>query len=168
MNVLLLLLTLNISISLADIYLFKFNNGNTRTMCKICSKLIIKTPEWRTSKCQLGERYFSFTFVFRHKINKNTIKWIKWSTYRKYCIKNRYYNVRGCKEKGGGSNGRAVLEVFNFLHRRITKIIFPIWNNYSFFRAYLRLLAVLTNSESDRSMFLRCICIKFFLVFERN
>ena len=29
----------------AGIYLFKVKNGNTRTMCDICSKLIIKTPE---------------------------------------------------------------------------------------------------------------------------
>ena len=31
----------------AGIYLFKFNNGNTRTMWEICSKLTIKTPRWR-------------------------------------------------------------------------------------------------------------------------
>ena len=31
--------------SLAVIYMFKVNNGNTRTMCEICSKLTIKTPE---------------------------------------------------------------------------------------------------------------------------
>ena len=29
------------------LYLFKDNNGNTRTMCEICSKLTIKTPERR-------------------------------------------------------------------------------------------------------------------------
>ena len=28
----------------ADIYLFKVNNGNTKTVREICSKLIIKTP----------------------------------------------------------------------------------------------------------------------------
>ena len=28
-----------------SIYLFKVSNRNTRTMCKICSKLTIKTPE---------------------------------------------------------------------------------------------------------------------------
>ena len=28
-----------------DIYLVKFNNGNTRIMCKICLELTIKTPE---------------------------------------------------------------------------------------------------------------------------
>ena len=28
-------------------YIFKFNNKNTRTRCEICSKLTIKTPEWR-------------------------------------------------------------------------------------------------------------------------
>ena len=37
----------------AGIYLFKVNNGNTRRMCEICSKLTIKTPErlwhWRRS-----------------------------------------------------------------------------------------------------------------------
>ena len=31
----------------AGIYLFKVNKGNTKTMCEICSKLIIKKPEWR-------------------------------------------------------------------------------------------------------------------------
>ena len=31
----------------ANIYLFKVNNKNTRKMCEICSKLTIKTPEWR-------------------------------------------------------------------------------------------------------------------------
>ena len=34
---------------LAAIHLFKINNGNTRTMCEICSKLIIKTLQWTTS-----------------------------------------------------------------------------------------------------------------------
>ena len=28
-------------------YMFKVNNRNTRTVCEICSKLTIKTPEWR-------------------------------------------------------------------------------------------------------------------------
>ena len=31
----------------AGIYLIKVNNGNTRTMCEICSKKTIKTPGWR-------------------------------------------------------------------------------------------------------------------------
>ena len=31
----------------AGIYLFKANNRNTRTMCEICSKLTIKSPERR-------------------------------------------------------------------------------------------------------------------------
>ena len=30
-----------------NIYSFGVNNGNTRTTCEICSKLTIKTPEWR-------------------------------------------------------------------------------------------------------------------------
>ena len=33
----------------ANINLFKANNRNTRTKCEICSKLTIKTPEWRQS-----------------------------------------------------------------------------------------------------------------------
>ena len=37
----------NKKIILVDIYLFKVNNGNTRTMSEICSKLTIKTLEWR-------------------------------------------------------------------------------------------------------------------------
>ena len=31
----------------SGIYLFKFNNRNIRTMCEICSKLTVKTPELR-------------------------------------------------------------------------------------------------------------------------
>ena len=34
---------------LAGIYMFKFNNRNTRTACEICSKLAIKATEWRRS-----------------------------------------------------------------------------------------------------------------------
>ena len=39
-------------IHLAGIYFFKSNKGNTRIICEICSKLIIKTSErgqWRRS-----------------------------------------------------------------------------------------------------------------------
>ena len=35
------------TLMLAGIYLFKVNNGNTREVCKICSKLTIKTPKRR-------------------------------------------------------------------------------------------------------------------------
>ena len=35
----------------AGIYLFKVNNGNTKAMCKICSKLTINTPERRHWSC---------------------------------------------------------------------------------------------------------------------
>ena len=31
----------------ADNYLLKVNNRNSRTRCETCSKLTIKTPEWR-------------------------------------------------------------------------------------------------------------------------
>ena len=34
--------------STSSIYLFKVNSGNTTAICKICSKLIRKTPE----RCQ--------------------------------------------------------------------------------------------------------------------
>ena len=37
----------------ADIYLFKVNNGNTRTKYEICSKLTIKTPEQRLASSLL-------------------------------------------------------------------------------------------------------------------
>ena len=36
-----------LGITLAGIYMFKVNNRNTRTRCQVCSKLTIKTPEWR-------------------------------------------------------------------------------------------------------------------------
>ena len=36
-------------VSNQNIYLFKFNNKNTRKRCEICSKLTIKTPVYHTS-----------------------------------------------------------------------------------------------------------------------
>ena len=39
--------TFDESINPAGIYLLKVNNRDTRTRCKICSKLTIKTPEQR-------------------------------------------------------------------------------------------------------------------------
>ena len=41
------LLALSLEITPSGIYLFKSNNGNTRTRCEMCSKLIIRTPERR-------------------------------------------------------------------------------------------------------------------------
>ena len=35
----------------AGIYLFKFNKGNTGTMCEMCSELMMKTPERRHWHC---------------------------------------------------------------------------------------------------------------------
>ena len=45
-------------------YLFKINNRNTRTRCKLCSKLTIKTPEWR----QWHQWHWSGVFIvnFEH------------------------------------------------------------------------------------------------------
>ena len=41
------LFTKNMKWNPANVYLFKFNNKNTRKSCKLCLKLIIKTPERR-------------------------------------------------------------------------------------------------------------------------
>ena len=43
--------TLSVNFSPAGIYLLKNNNKNTRTICEICLKLTIKTPEWRICRC---------------------------------------------------------------------------------------------------------------------
>ena len=59
----------------AGIYLFKVKNRNTRTMCEICSKLTIKTPEqchWRRS----GVFIVNFEHVFARWVvpyNNHTI-----------------------------------------------------------------------------------------------
>ena len=39
-----------------NIYLFKFNNRNTRKMCENCSKMTIKTPERRQCCCDKSVR----------------------------------------------------------------------------------------------------------------
>ena len=54
-------------------YLFKFNNGNTRTMLKICPKLTIKTPErhhWR----RFGVFIVIFEQTFTHSSGKDAGK----------------------------------------------------------------------------------------------
>ena len=49
-------------------YMFKVNNRNTRTSCKICSKLTINIPERRHAKlffmrlCRCFEHYFEYTY----------------------------------------------------------------------------------------------------------
>ena len=43
----------------ADSYFFNVNNGNTRAMGKICSKLTIKTPEKR-QWCRFGVFVINF------------------------------------------------------------------------------------------------------------
>ena len=35
----------------AGFYLLQDNNGNIRTMCKICSKLLKRTPKWSSWRC---------------------------------------------------------------------------------------------------------------------
>ena len=40
-------LKLKLLIQIQGIYMFKVDNGNTKTMCKICSKLTLKTTEQR-------------------------------------------------------------------------------------------------------------------------
>ena len=48
------------SIIPGSIYLFKFNNRNSRTRYEICSKLTIKTPERRHWRCCL---YVNFKYI---------------------------------------------------------------------------------------------------------
>ena len=46
----------------SSIYLLKFNNRNTRTLCKICSKLTIKTPK-RHHWCRSGVFIVNFEYI---------------------------------------------------------------------------------------------------------
>ena len=41
----------------SDIYLFKVNNGNNKTMCEICPKITTKTPERRYS-CPTFQKFW--------------------------------------------------------------------------------------------------------------
>ena len=45
----------------ANIYLFQVNNRNTKKRCEICSKLIIKTVEWRQ-----WHHFYIFIVNFEH------------------------------------------------------------------------------------------------------
>ena len=47
---------------LASIYLLKINKRNAVTWCEICSKLIIKTPEWRQC-CLSGVFIANFEYI---------------------------------------------------------------------------------------------------------
>ena len=56
---------------LAGIYLFKVNNGNTKTFCEICSKLTIETLE----RC-LGRPSSVFIVNFKHSIPFLVFPWL--------------------------------------------------------------------------------------------
>ena len=65
----------------AGICLFKFNSGNTRTMCKICSKLTIKTLErchGRHSGLLLltSKGFHSLFFYFHCEFEKVNASWV--------------------------------------------------------------------------------------------
>ena len=49
-----MLISLEILTKATGIYLLKNNSRNTRTRCKICSKLTIKTPERRHQNGAIG------------------------------------------------------------------------------------------------------------------
>ena len=57
-----------------NIYLFKFNNRNTRKMCEICSKLIIKSPERQRHQFT---PFSSVSFVDFEQVNFNREKSFK-------------------------------------------------------------------------------------------
>ena len=53
------------SSNLANIYLFTFNNRNTRKRCEICSKVTIKTPERRQCR-RSGVFIVNFEHISHH------------------------------------------------------------------------------------------------------
>ena len=69
----------------ANIYLFKFNNRNTRKRCEMCSKLTIKTPErchWRHSGVSIVnfERISHLFLVFLLlNLNKKMLPGEQWN-----------------------------------------------------------------------------------------
>ena len=52
----------SVNLSLAGRYMFKVNNINTRSRCEICSKLTIKTPE-RHKWCRSGVFIVNFEHI---------------------------------------------------------------------------------------------------------
>ena len=70
----------------AGIYLFKVNNGNTRAMCKICSKIAIKTPGRHRNLFKINNkdtRTKSMTFLENQFLCVQ-----KWSTlWKSACIR---------------------------------------------------------------------------------
>ena len=66
----------------ANIYLLKVNNIKTRKRCKICSKLTIKTPDWRRSGVFIAALNIFHTFFWcfdcwlrTSKCELGTISW---------------------------------------------------------------------------------------------
>ena len=71
-------------------YLSKVNKGNTRTVCEICWKLIMKTPERRQRR---NFTYCSVISIVQHKLVN-----VSWVTFLQGGIKNFWINfstVRG-------------------------------------------------------------------------
>ena len=81
----------------ADIYLFKFDNGNTRTMCEICSILTLRAPRlrrWRPSVVFMVnfEQISHIVIVFSLLTLNNKKVWINLDPFS---------NVHGSQEQMG-------------------------------------------------------------------
>ena len=57
----------------ACIYMFKINKGNTRTMCKMCSKLTIKTLKRR------HWRRFAVFIVYFEQVSHMVLVFVLWT-----------------------------------------------------------------------------------------
>ena len=108
-------------------YLFKVNNGNTRSMCEIYSKLIVKTPEWRhwqliahtkTFKNFQKLRHFKF---FSQNFTKNLLRLVHsilWISDTKYQMENGRINNPSHRTKSYGRYSvtiNAIYIIWNFL-----------------------------------------------------
>ena len=87
----------------ASIYLFKVNNGNSKTRCWICSKLTIKTPErrqWRQLTLNNFTYYSSVSIIdfeqanagweWNNLIQKNPSNLVIWKHFAHKWVKQNH------------------------------------------------------------------------------
>ena len=105
----------------SGIYLIKGSNRNTRTNCEICSKLTIKTPEWRRSRCS-GVFIVNFENISRDYFRKKAATVFK----TRLNLKEKTYVKNAAGVLGGAGAVKLPAIIQNILGRGWYQAIFDI------------------------------------------
>ena len=111
----------------AGIYLFEVNNGNTRTMCEICSKLTIKTREgshWNYTNC-------SGVFIVNfEQVNAGWIRYDEYANINQTNVAEIFWWKNNLSKKVYPSKERLFQQTFTSSRPTIETLEKKMWNMF--------------------------------------